>query len=85
MRRTLLNALWAIICFVSPMVASAQHVPLGGVVEDCVNAVGVDINTASPSLLRRVSGITPTIAKNLVQYREENGSFSSRKQIPVCL
>ena len=54
---------------------------LDAVVEDCVNAVGVDINTASPSLLRRVSGITPTIAKNLVQYREENGSFSSRKQI----
>ena len=54
---------------------------LDAVVEDCVNAVGVDINTASPSLLRRVSGITPTIAKNLVQYREENGSFTSRRQI----
>ncbi len=54
---------------------------LDAVVEDCVNAVGVDINTASPSLLRRVSGVTPTIAKNLVQYREEIGSFSSRKQI----
>ena len=54
---------------------------LNGVVEDCVNAVGVDINTASPSLLQRVSGLTRTTAKNIVLYREENGAFSSRKQI----
>ena len=54
---------------------------LNGVVEDCVNAVGVDINTASPSLLQRVSGLTKTTAKNIVLYREENGAFTSRKQI----
>ena len=54
---------------------------LTGVVEDCVNAVGVDINTASPSLLRRVSGLTKTTAKNIVAYREENGIFTSRKAI----
>ena len=54
---------------------------LGGVVEDCVNAVGVDLNTASPSLLRRVSGLNATIAKNIVAYREENGAFSARKQV----
>ncbi len=54
---------------------------LGGVVEDCVNAVGVDINTASPSLLQRVSGLTKTTAKNIVAFREENGAFTSRKQI----
>ena len=54
---------------------------LGGVVEDCVNAVGVDLNTASPSLLRRVSGLNATIAKNIVVYREENGAFTSRKQV----
>ncbi len=54
---------------------------LDGVVEDCVNAVGVDINTASPSLLQRVSGLTKTTAKNIVTYREENGAFTSRKQI----
>ena len=54
---------------------------LNGVVEDCVNSVGVDINTASPSLLLRVSGLTKTTAKNIVTYREENGAFSSRKQI----
>jgi len=52
-----------------------------GVVEDCVNAVGVDINTASPSLLQRVSGLTKTTAKNIVAYREENGIFTSRKAI----
>ena len=50
-------------------------------VEDCVNAVGVDVNTASPSLLRRVSGLTKTTAKNIVTYREENGAFTSRSQI----
>ncbi|MBE6928252.1 MAG: RNA-binding transcriptional accessory protein [Ruminococcaceae bacterium] len=54
---------------------------LGGVVEDCVNAVGVDLNTASPSLLRRVSGLNAAIAKNIVVYREENGAFTSRKQV----
>ena len=54
---------------------------LGGVVEDCVNAVGVDVNTASPSLLQHVAGLTATTAKNVVTYREENGPFTSRKQI----
>ena len=54
---------------------------LNGVVEDCVNAVGVDVNTASPSLLQRVSGLTKTTAKNIVTYREENGVFTSRSQI----
>ena len=54
---------------------------LDAVVEDCVNAVGVDLNTASPSLLRRVSGLNATTAKNIVTYREENGPFSSRSQI----
>ena len=54
---------------------------LDGVVEDCVNAVGVDANTASPSLLQRVSGLTGTTAKNIVKYREENGAFTTRKQL----
>ena len=54
---------------------------LGDVVEDCVNAVGVDINTASPSLLQRVAGLNGTTAKNVVAYREENGPFTSRAQI----
>ena len=54
---------------------------LGGVVEDCVNAVGVDVNTASPSLLQRVSGLTAATAKNVVAYREENGPFTSRAQL----
>ena len=54
---------------------------LCGVMEDCVNAVGVDINTASPSLLQRVSGLNATTAKNVVAYREENGAFTSRAQI----
>ncbi len=54
---------------------------LAGVVEDCVNAVGVDVNTASPSLLQRVAGLNATTAKNVVKYREENGAFTSRKQI----
>ncbi len=54
---------------------------LDGVVEDCVNAVGVDVNTASASLLRRVSGLTAGTAKNIVSYREENGAFTSRKQL----
>ncbi|MEG2138916.1 MAG: helix-hairpin-helix domain-containing protein, partial [Oscillospiraceae bacterium] len=54
---------------------------LSGVVEDCVNAVGVDLNTASPSLLQRVSGLNGTTAKNVVVYREENGAFTSRRQL----
>ena len=54
---------------------------LNGVVEDCVNAVGVDVNTASPSLLQRVAGLNGTTAKNVVAYREENGVFTSRAQI----
>ncbi|MCR1843441.1 Tex family protein [Murimonas intestini] len=54
---------------------------LSGVVEDCVNKVGVDINTASASLLEYVSGITKVIAKNIVAYREENGRFEDRKQL----
>ncbi len=54
---------------------------LGNVVEDCVNSVGVDVNTASPSLLQRVAGLTAATAKNLVKYREENGPFTARRQI----
>ena len=54
---------------------------LGGVVEDCVNSVGVDVNTASRSLLQQVSGLNATTAKNIVTYREENGPFSSRAQL----
>ncbi len=54
---------------------------LSGVVEDCVNAVGVDLNTASASLLRRVAGLNATTAKNIVAYREENGIFTARKQV----
>ncbi len=54
---------------------------LDGVVEDCVNSVGVDANTASPSLLQRVSGLNGTTAKNIVKYREENGAFTTRKQL----
>ncbi len=54
---------------------------LDGVVEDCVNAVGVDANTASPSLLQRVSGLNATTAKNVVKYREENGAFTTRRQL----
>ena len=54
---------------------------LDGVVEDCVNAVGVDANTASPSLLQRVSGLTAATAKNVVHYREEKGAFQSRKEL----
>lgn len=54
---------------------------LGGVVEDCVNKVGVDLNTASPSLLEYVSGLSATVAQNIVTYREENGEFSSRAQL----
>lgn len=54
---------------------------LSGVVEDCVNKVGVDVNTASASLLEYISGISKTIAKNIVSYREQNGKFTDRKQI----
>lgn len=54
---------------------------LGGVVEDCVNKVGVDLNTASASLLEYISGISKPIAKNIVTYREENGKFENRKQL----
>lgn len=54
---------------------------LSGVVEDCVNTVGVDLNTASPSLLDRISGITPAVSKNIVKYREENGAFKSRREL----
>lgn len=54
---------------------------LGGVVEDCVNSVGVDLNTASPSLMMYVSGINSAVAKNIVAYREENGAFTDRKQL----
>ncbi len=54
---------------------------LGAVVEDCVNAVGVDANTASQSLLQQVSGLNATTAKNIVAYREENGPFASRAQL----
>ena len=54
---------------------------LGGVVEDCVNAVGVDVNTASASLLQQVSGLNGTTAKNIVAYREENGPYTSRTQL----
>ena len=58
---------------------------LSGVIEDCVNAVGVDVNTASPSLLSHVAGVNATVAKNIVAYREENGAFASRaalKKVP---
>ena len=54
---------------------------LGGVVEACVNSVGVDVNTASPSLLSYVAGVNSSIAKNIVLYREENGAFTDRKQL----
>ena len=54
---------------------------LGAVVEDCVNRVGVDLNTASPSLLSYVAGISSSVAKNIVAYREENGKFTDRKQL----
>lgn len=54
---------------------------LGGVVEDCVNTVGVDLNTASPSLLARVSGVSAAVSKNIVNYREKNGAFKSRNEL----
>lgn len=54
---------------------------LGGVVEDCVNTVGVDLNTASPSLLENIAGISSALSKNIVAYREENGAFQSRNEL----
>ena len=54
---------------------------LDGVVEDCVNSVGADLNTASPALLSRVSGLTSAVCKNIVAYREENGAFTSRAEL----
>ena len=54
---------------------------LGGVVENCVNSVGVDLNTASPSLLSYVAGINKTVSKNIITYREENGKFNTRKEL----
>lgn len=54
---------------------------LDGVVENCVNSVGVDLNTASPALLSRVAGLNSTVCKNIVAYREENGAFSSRSEL----
>ena len=54
---------------------------LDGVVEDCVNSVGADLNTASPALLQRVSGLNATVCKNIVAYREENGAFGSRAEL----
>lgn len=54
---------------------------LGGVVEDCVNSVGIDLNTASPALLSYVAGINATVAKNILKYREEHGKFSARKEL----
>ncbi len=54
---------------------------LGGVVESCVNTVGVDLNTASPSLLSYVSGISQSLAKNILEYREANGKFQTRKEL----
>ena len=57
---------------------------LGGVVEDCVNKVGVDLNTASAPLLSYISGISGTLAKNIVAYREENGKFENRKEFEQC-
>lgn len=54
---------------------------LDGVVEDCVNTVGADLNTASPALLSRVAGVSPTVSRNIVAYREENGAFTSRAEL----
>lgn len=54
---------------------------LGGVVEDCVNTVGVELNTASPSLLEKVAGLSTAVSKNIVAYREENGAFHSRAEL----
>lgn len=54
---------------------------LGGVVEDCVNSVGVDLNTASPALLSYVAGINTTVAKNILKYREEHGKFTARREL----
>ena len=63
------------------MPPARMNLALSGVVEDCVNSVGVDLNTASHSLLSYISGINATVAKNIVSYREENGKFTDRKQL----
>lgn len=63
------------------MNAAKLGAELGGVVEDCVNKVGVDLNTASPSLLGYISGINKTVAKNIAAYREENGKFTKRSEL----
>jgi len=63
------------------MPAKEMDAALGGVVEDCVNRVGVDLNTASQSLLSYVAGINQTVAKNIVSYREESGNFTKRSQL----
>lgn len=54
---------------------------LDGVVEGCVNSVGADLNTASPALLSRISGLNSTVCNNIVAYREENGAFTSRAEL----
>ena len=63
------------------MKANRLDEALSGVVEDCVNAVGVDVNTASHSLLEHIAGINATSAKNIVKYREENGEFKKRAEL----
>ena len=63
------------------MYAIRSYYVLGGVVEHCVNAVGVDLNTASPSLLKYISGITSAVAKSIVEMREAQGQFQSREQL----
>ncbi len=63
------------------MPKAALQTALDGVVEECVNAVGVDVNTASGSLLSHIAGISGTVAKNIVRYREENGAFTNRRQL----
>ncbi len=63
------------------MPKTALQTALDGVVEECVNAVGVDVNTASWPLLSHIAGVSPTVAKNIVKYREENGAFTNRRQL----
>ena len=63
------------------MPAARLDAALGGVVEDCVNAVGADVNTASPALLTHIAGLNATTAKNIVAYREEHGPFHARKEL----
>lgn len=57
---------------------------LDAIVEDCVNAVGVDVNTASAALLTRVAGLSAALAQNIVDYRDENGRFESRSALKKC-